>query len=107
MMSNELDILIVGDNDERFTVEIRTAFRHWQVYSARAPHALYGRQFRRAYYTGGATTVSGSASLLDALRAHGDVLPFSDYEPGSLIDAQAWEDEAMLREIRRALYTVS
>lgn len=106
MMSNELDILIVGDNAERFSHDIRTSFRHWQVYSARAPHALYGRQFRRAYFTEGVTTVSGSALLLDALRGLGEVLPFTDYEP-ELVDVLSWQDESMLRDLRRARYTSS
>jgi len=50
-MSSELDILIVGHNEERFSTDIRQAFRHWQVYSVAAPHALMGRRFRRAYVT--------------------------------------------------------
>lgn len=104
MMSNELDILIVGDNAERFTTELRTTFRHWQVYSVRAPHALYGREFRRAYVTEGAYAVKGSALLLDALRAHGEVLPLADYEP-DLIDVQSYVDESALRDLRRSRYT--
>lgn len=105
-MSNEIDILIVGDNSERFSTEIMTSFRHWQVYSVRSPHALRGRTFRRAYFTEGATQVKGSVALLDELTAHGEVLPFSEYKP-EVIDARAWEDVKMLREIRRGRYPVS
>lgn len=101
-MSNELDILIVGTNSERFSTEIRQAFRHWQVYNCGSPHALYGRQFRRAYYTEGVMVHRHGAGILDVLRGRGDVLPFEDYKPE--YDVQSFEDYQALRAVRRARY---
>ena len=103
MMSNELDILIVGYNDERFSTEIRQAFRHWQVYSAAAPHALHGRQFRRAYFTDGVLGHQYGPDILTVLRGRGGddaVLPFSDYRPE--YDVQSFEDHRALRALRRS-----
>src|SRR4051812_16363896 len=69
VMSNELDILIVGFHEERFSKAIRTSFRHWQVYSAATPHAVYGRRFRRVYVTGGAFMHHNWATIYDHLKA--------------------------------------
>lgn len=106
-----MDILIVGHSQERFSPEIRTAFRHWQVYSVAAPHALHGRKFRHAYVTEGAISQPGWPRVNSMLVAAtevvgGEVLRFSEYQPGS-IDAQAFQDEALLREIRRSRYPSS
>lgn len=101
-MSNELDILIVASNTERFAPEIRTAFRHWQVYQCASPHALWGRTFRRAYFTEAVMGHVYGPSILNKLRERGEVVSFEDYQPevGPLTAAQA-ED---LRQIRRARY---
>lgn len=105
-MSPETDILIVGRSQERFTTEIRLAFRHWQVYTADAPFALHGRKFRRAYYTEGllAHPRGQSVYLIASMQAGtcgGELLPFSEYtEPA--IDAQAFEDAVLVSDLRRS-----
>jgi hypothetical protein len=103
MMSSELDILIVGYNEERFSTEIRQAFRHWQVYTCSAPHALYQRRFRHAYYTDGVLTHRYGGGILDYLRGSvdgGEVRPFSEYRP--VYDVQSFADAQLLRSIRRS-----
>ena len=107
MMSNELDILIVGDRDERFTTEARLAFRHWQVYSVTAPLRLYGRQARVAYYTEGAETMNGWRTVQEHLRAGNvELRPWATYKP-DVIDAASYKDTAMLRDIRRSRHTAN
>ena len=105
-MSSELDILIVGHNEERFSTDIRQAFRHWQVYSVAAPHALMGRRFRRAYVTEGAydhhrwSRVGAELDRYLKFRPESEVLPFSDYRPEySAITVGEADD---LRQIRRS-----
>lgn len=109
VMSNELDILIVGFNQERFTPEIRTAFRHWQVYSVAAPHALLGRRFRRAYYTDSATRQIGWERIYEVLRAAeargSEFLPFRDWQPD--FDVQSFKDAMLLRDLRRSRHSES
>ena len=101
MMSNELDILLVGFSEERFQKDIRLAFRHWQVYSAAAPHALYGRKMRRAYYTTGALTHPNGEALLNYLRGIGvEIIGFSEFRPE--FDVQTLEDARTLRDLRRS-----
>jgi hypothetical protein len=108
VMSNETDILIVGHSQERFTTEIRQAFRHWQVYSADAPFALHGRKFRNAYYTEGLLAhPRGQATFLTAQLAAGtcggQVLPFSQYEEPT-VDTEAFEDAVLVSQLRRSRY---
>lgn len=105
MMSNELDILIVGYNQERFSTEIRQAFRHWQVYSVSSPHALHGRRFRRAYVTQGAVDHPGWPRLNSMLVAAseivgGEVIRFDHFQPE--YDVQTFEDAIALRDLRRS-----
>lgn len=102
VMSNETDILVVGNSGERFTFEIRTKFRHWQVYSLDAPGALYGRKFRRAYYTDGAEVHKNWDRMAEFLRAQGEVRHLDNYDGGIGLDVQAFDDERLLREIRRS-----
>jgi hypothetical protein len=105
MMSNELDILIVGYGNERFSTDIRRAFRHWQVYSCASPHALYGRRFRRAYFTEGAmqhpawNRVHATLNAA-AIKLRGEVLPFETFAPE--YDVQTFEDAMALRDLRRS-----
>lgn len=104
VMSKETDILIVGYNHERFAPEIRTAFRHWQVYNVAAPHALHGRRFTRAYVTEGAIAHPSWWRINSMLVAAceivgGEVLPFSQYvepEPEDNI-----EDAVLVSQLRR------
>lgn len=101
MMSNELDILLVGFNEERFQKDIRLAFRHWQVYSAAAPHAVYGRRVRRVYYTSGALSHPNGEALLNYLRDTGaETIGFSEFRPE--YDVQTLEDARTLRDLRRS-----
>jgi hypothetical protein len=103
-MSNETDILIVGNSGERFAFDIRTKFRHWQVYTLDSPGALYGRRFRRAYFTNGAVGHKNWLRMYEFLSAQGEVRHILDYEE-PVVDAQAWDDAVLLREIRRSRYT--
>lgn len=102
-MSNEMDVLIVGQSTERFTVEIRRAFRHWQVYSLNNPGALYGRRFRRAYFTEGAQAHHNWERMSEFLSAQGEVRSFESFEPE--IDPQEYQDADLLRQIKRSRYT--
>lgn len=106
MMSNELDILVVGYNDERFTTEIRQAFRHWQVYSCGAPHALYGRRFRRAYFTDGVLLHQHGRGILTFLRGvnGADAVAHLDYySPDyTAFTEQQSEDLRVLRRARHS-----
>lgn len=104
-MSNEADILIVGDPSERFALDIRQKFRHWQVYTLTNPGSVYGRRFRRAYYTDGAESSKNFERVIEFLRANGEVRHLSTYVPET--DAQALQDEALLRDIRRSRYPSS
>jgi hypothetical protein len=104
VMSNETDILIVGSASERFAFEIRTKFRHWQVYTLDVPGSLYGRRFRRAYYTDGAEAHKNWDRMLDVLRSLGEVRHLDTWGPDA-VDFQAWEDVKLLREIRQSRYT--
>lgn len=101
-MSNEADILVVGNSGERMTVEIRRTFRHWQVYTLDAPGSLYGRRFRRAYYTDGAEEHKNFERIITFLQGQGEVRHFSTYVPE--IDALAHQDAGLLRQIRRSRY---
>ncbi len=110
-MSHETDILIVGYSQERFTVEIRRAFRHWQVYSVANPMAIEGRHFRRAYYTEGAVEhprweMVNATLVANAVRSGGEVLPFEQYEEPT-VDLVSWEDQVLVSNLRRARYTDS
>lgn len=101
-MSSELDILLVADNHERFATEIRTSFRHWQVYRADSPHTVWTRKARRAYYTDAFGLHRNSGAMLANLISRGvEVVPFSEYEPPAA-DVQDFEDARLLREIRRS-----
>lgn len=105
VMSSELDILLVADNQERFSTEIRTSFRHWQIYRADSPHTIWTRKARCAYYTDAFALHCNSGVMLSHLTSRGvQVLPFQAYEPPVAMYAQAWEDVKLLREIRRARY---
>lgn len=102
MMSNELDILIVGFHEERFSKDIRTSFRHWQVYAMSAPHALHGRRFRRAYLTPGAINHDNFPTvlaLLDSRVGGENVRPFTFYRPE--YDVPTYDDAMALRDLRR------
>lgn len=107
-MSPETDILIVGDSAERFQVEIRRAFRHWQVYTCEVPGALIGRKFRRAYYTDAAGLHRHFPGVLEILKKNNEyvasVLPFATYEEPTSIDPQDFEDAVLASELRRARY---
>lgn len=107
MMSSELDILVVGYNDERFSTEIRQAFRHWQVYAVAAPHAIKGRRFRRAYFTEGATQHPNWSHVAGHLRRaaviqDATVMPYSDYR--AEYDVQSYQDAQLARAITRSRY---
>lgn len=102
-----MDILVVGDPAERYAVEIRKAFRYWQVYSLTAPGALWARRFRRAYYTDGAETHANFERMVEVLRSKGEVRHLSTYAPDAPVDYQTWEDAKLLREIRRSRFPSS
>lgn len=107
VMSSEADVLIVGYPEERFAEEIRTAFRHWQVYSVANPFALENRPFRRAYVTAGAFNHRNwphvDRVLASAARLYGcEVMAFSDYEPPG--DESPDDDPELVRTIRRGRY---
>lgn len=103
-MSPETDILIVGYNEERFADPIRTAFRHWQVYSCANPFAIYDRQFRRAYVTGGAFMHKNWPAIYESLKVRGEVHDFAEYEEPTSPDPQDFTDAVLVSELRRARY---
>lgn len=101
MMSSELDILIVGYNNDRFNKDIQKAFRHWQVYSIASPFGLWGREFRVAYYTVGALLHPQGESVLGRLRASGgDLRGFSEWQPEAT--AMTSNEADLLRTLRRS-----
>lgn len=111
MMSREVDILLVGYDTDRFAPEIRTAFRHWQVYNMANPGALFGRRFRRAYVTDNALQHSGWTEALRLLTAtdaatggHGEILPFSEYREPTSPEVQDLIDMQLASDLRRSRY---
>lgn len=113
-MSPETDILIVAYNQERFATEIRTAFRHWQVYSASNPFTLEGRRFRRAYFTRPAAMHDRWPMVESILRRNAlktpdaEVLSFEEhYEPPICPDPQTFDDAVLVSELHRARHPYS
>lgn len=108
-MSSESDILICGFNQERFAPEIRTAFRHWQVFNVATPFAIEGRRFTTAYFTEGAEQMPGWPRVHAILQANalktigGRVLPFSEYVP-PMPDVQDFIDAELVSSLRRSRY---
>lgn len=103
-MSDEKDILIVGDPRERFATEIRLSFRHWQVYNCVNLFALHGRQFRVAYFTEAARRHKNWPRVLDALGDEGRLLRFCEYEE-PVADPQDFGDAVLLSTIRRSRHS--
>ncbi|OKI45085.1 hypothetical protein [Micromonospora sp. CB01531] len=86
--AHEMDMLVVGWLNEASQYP---QFHRRQVFSAAAPERLYGRRFRRAYYTPNAPSVRYSFRFFDLLHRYasmygGEVLRINQYELFEILD---------------------